>query len=1045
MNQLEIGKVESQTEEWKEDAVISSSSSFSTEIVAYRHCAGRKISLKRRVEKLGNQAVSVMKRKLWDSNEVSIDAAQVAVDQMEHVYVGIRGFLVASAHSALTLYSAVKAGACEMENQLVRDHIVLPAISGMECAASTTIQVLSSQTTVYHWLKQTPFLGETIIAPAALRAYQCIREAWIIAQYPIPSKHTVRTFVECVMSRTKWFLSQLSTEFYCRLQFLHYSLTRTIIHTQWSILGSGPYATLHTQHKQHVFDNLCERYFSLRNHEPIIRYEFMAQIRSKNKELFHDLFQSGMLLKRGAGRLDSDDWLSPHPEYRRIQEFSFQQHNDSETCNYNTNDTITIPWFYLPNQNGAQPPKDTPWVMFSQNDNKKLEERLTSIMKLTTQQTGSSITTPKNTTFQIPESSKGKVTFGPQDGSKNTASIKSKSQWYNADIENDVFVDQCRYAVSILPTCEESSSSSSQLSDVSKFTYSSKLIMRPNFWRFYGPGNDVRRGTWLLDTQRHGLQPYSAESSDILEDAYLFLKSMEFSQKSYTSFPVLTLQVRGPNDSHEIDNGDDNELQFVQFRSLEHIVAMNKTFGGGFEPFHRRVFRGTHSGSVGEKKRLQRKENEISVQSKTKEEKTTKLELDEFTSLEKKEQQNDADSGTTDHLILVVHGVGEMLRSMNFLGMTLPQLSSIVECCGFLRKNHQDILFQPSTHEIDTSSDTHQTSVRGCVEYIPIEWHEAFAIYSKRSCFSHEKSTTTLKDISLNSVPHLRHFANDTMLDMLYYMLPHHQMEIMNIVVNEMNFVVERYRRLTSFQGKISLVAHSLGSVIAWDILTNHYKKIVKYSPPNNISTTFGMDKHSVISNNQSTTAGSATKNHPGKTNPCLNFEVMNVFMIGSPIAVLLFIRDKNDCPTLNKMSVLPGCSRVFNIFHPHDPAAYRMEPLIDKSNSRIEPSIVPHWNGGYRVQYQTKLIWQYLMNQIVTTQENILGAIEDTIHKLDFSDKSKEDNQKLTMGNDYNLEKNDTKLIVCGSLNEGNRLDYMLQVSVLKRFSMLWLFSLCI
>eukprot|EP00957_Ditylum_brightwellii_P100844 7685802-Ditylum_brightwellii.AAC.1 len=43
-------------------------------------------------------------------------------------------------------------------------------------------------------------------------------------------------------------------------------------------------------------------------------------------------------------------------------------------------------------------------------------------------------------------------------------------------------------------------------------------------WRFHGPGDEVRRGVWLLDTKRHGLQPYSEESAAVLEDAYLFLK-----------------------------------------------------------------------------------------------------------------------------------------------------------------------------------------------------------------------------------------------------------------------------------------------------------------------------------------------------------------------------------------------------------------------------------------------------------------------------------------------------------------------------------------
>ena len=44
--------------------------------------------------------------------------------------------------------------------------------------------------------------------------------------------------------------------------------------------------------------------------------------------------------------------------------------------------------------------------------------------------------------------------------------------------------------------------------------------------------------------------------------------------------------------------------------------------------------------------------------------------------------------------------------------------------------------------------------------------------------------------------------------------------------------------------------------------------------------------------------------------------------MLGSPIAVFLLIRNQQQ--PLEADYCLPGCSRMFNIFHPFDPAAYR-------------------------------------------------------------------------------------------------------------------------
>lgn len=39
-------------------------------------------------------------------------------------------------------------------------------------------------------------------------------------------------------------------------------------------------------------------------------------------------------------------------------------------------------------------------------------------------------------------------------------------------------------------------------------------------------------------------------------------------------------------------------------------------------------------------------------------------------------------------------------------------------------------------------------------------------------------------------------------------------------------------------------------------------------------------------------------------------------------------------------------CKRFYNIFHWSDPVAYRMEPLIERGYSKIEPVLIPPHGG---------------------------------------------------------------------------------------------------
>ena len=39
-------------------------------------------------------------------------------------------------------------------------------------------------------------------------------------------------------------------------------------------------------------------------------------------------------------------------------------------------------------------------------------------------------------------------------------------------------------------------------------------------------------------------------------------------------------------------------------------------------------------------------------------------------------------------------------------------------------------------------------------------------------------------------------------------------------------------------------------------------------------------------------------------------------------------------------------CNRFYNIFHWSDPVAYRMEPLLERDYSKVNPVLIPSYGG---------------------------------------------------------------------------------------------------
>jgi pimeloyl-ACP methyl ester carboxylesterase len=80
----------------------------------------------------------------------------------------------------------------------------------------------------------------------------------------------------------------------------------------------------------------------------------------------------------------------------------------------------------------------------------------------------------------------------------------------------------------------------------------------------------------------------------------------------------------------------------------------------------------------------------------------------------------------------------------------------------------------------------------------------------------------TLKDITPETIPAVRNLISDVMLDIPYY-LSHHKPKMIQAVIKEANRVYRLWcRNNPGFEktGKVNLIAHSLGSVMALDILS---------------------------------------------------------------------------------------------------------------------------------------------------------------------------------------------------------------------------------
>jgi hypothetical protein len=224
---------------------------------------------------------------------------------------------------------------------------------------------------------------------------------------------------------------------------------------------------------------------------------------------------------------------------------------------------------------------------------------------------------------------------------------------------------------------------------------------------------------------------------------------------------------------------------------------------------------------------------------------------------------------------------------------------------------------------------------------LPVNWRHVLKFeeggpMTEADKAAHLADSFTLKDIEPKTIPAVRSMISDVMFDIPFYM-SHHKPSMIAALVAEANRVYRLWCRNNpgfSQNGHVHLIAHSLGSAMALEILSKQPTTIPRLD---------------------------LTTDQP--LTDRFEFDTKNLFLLGSPAGFFLLLERGNLTPRRARLK--PGADRddvtdgnivgdvgtfgclavdnIYNILAKEDPIAYLLNGTIDpKYASSLKVALVP-------------------------------------------------------------------------------------------------------
>lgn len=240
--------------------------------------------------------------------------------------------------------------------------------------------------------------------------------------------------------------------------------------------------------------------------------------------------------------------------------------------------------------------------------------------------------------------------------------------------------------------------------------------------------------------------------------------------------------------------------------------------------------------------------------------------------------------GHVTDLVFVAHGIGQ-------------KFAERVESFHF---THAVTAFRRSIN-IELGSETVKPALRNGfsgIMVLPLNWRHTLSLDDGGPMSEDAEADAisdgfTLKDIEPGTIPAVRSLISDVMFDIPFYM-SHHKPKMIQALVTEANRVYRLWccnnPEFLRSKGRVHLIAHSLGSVMALEILS----KQPDISPPLDL-------------------------NKPSSEALFFEFDTTNLFLLGSPAGFFLLLERGSLMPRRGRRK--PGAeTRVGSFFFFHLP-----------------------------------------------------------------------------------------------------------------------------
>uniref|UniRef100_A0A8C4H755 Phosphatidylinositol transfer protein membrane associated 2 n=1 Tax=Dicentrarchus labrax TaxID=13489 RepID=A0A8C4H755_DICLA len=229
---------------------------------------------------------------------------------------------------------------------------------------------------------------------------------------------------------------------------------------------------------------------------------------------------------------------------------------------------------------------------------------------------------------------------------------------------------------------------------------------------------------------------------------------------------------------------------------------------------------------------------------------------------------------------------------------------------------------------------------------------DAFSLVSNLSPYSYDEGclSSSQDHIPLAALPLLATSA------------PQYQDAVATVILRANQVYSDFIRSLegASFNGQVCVIGDCVGGILGFDALCSSSVTVSESQNSSrrgstiNVSvssaTTDCVNVSSVASLHSSVLHGETGSRRSSNSTMLeggslgkFDFEVTDFFLFGSPLGLVLALR-KTVVPSLDVSALRPACQQVYNLFHPADPSASRLEPLLDKRFHLLPPFSVPRY-----------------------------------------------------------------------------------------------------